>query len=176
MPECIFCKIIRKEIPAKIVYEDANAIAFLDIMPRSKGMCIVVPKEHYLNSFDNFELSSKTFDTALVVAEKIKKSLNPITVFLSVIQTQIPHFHIRVYPVYQDQIPLVENKPQEVSEEELNSLASKIKNENIIWKGRREKVVEKIVEIEKEPEPKKEISEEEEKDNDFWSRRAEELG
>ena len=175
MPECVFCKIIRKEMPAKIVYEDENAVAFLDIMPRSKGMCIVVPKEHYLNPADNFELSSKIFDTALVVAEKIKKSLNPITVFFSVIQTQIPHFHIRVYPVYENEIPLAENKPQEISEEELNSLASKIKSENVNWKGRKQKVVEKVVKVEKKTEPK-EKTEQEKKDDDFWMRRAEELG
>ena len=177
MEDCIFCKIIRKEIPAKIVYEDENALAFLDVMPRSKGMCIVVPKKHYTDPSDDFETSSKIFDAALIVAEKIKKSLNPLGVFLSVIQTQIPHFHIRVYPVYQDQIPLFENRPQQTTEEELNSLAQKIKNENVEWKGRKEKIVEKIIEkeVEKQPE-KEEENEQNNKENDFWLKRAEEMG
>ncbi len=176
MEDCIFCKIIRKEMPAKIVYEDENALAFLDVMPRSKGMCIVIPKKHYTDPSDDFEISSKLFDVALIISEKIKKSLNPIAVFLSVIQTQIPHFHIRVYPVYQDQIPLFENKPQETNEEELNSLAQKIKDENIEWKGRKEKVVEKIIEKEVEKQPEKQETEQESKENDFWLKRSEEMG
>jgi histidine triad (HIT) family protein len=47
MTDCIFCKIIRKEIPAAIVYEDKDYIAFLDINPVNKGHALVIPKEHY---------------------------------------------------------------------------------------------------------------------------------
>jgi histidine triad (HIT) family protein len=47
MEDCIFCKIIKKEIPASVIYEDGNVISFLDIMPANKGHCLVVPKKHY---------------------------------------------------------------------------------------------------------------------------------
>lgn len=43
---CIFCKIIDKEIPSDIIFEDDSAIAFLDIKPVSKGHVLVVPKKH----------------------------------------------------------------------------------------------------------------------------------
>lgn len=43
---CIFCKIINKEIPAKVIYEDNNFLVFLDISPVSKGHALVVPKKH----------------------------------------------------------------------------------------------------------------------------------
>jgi histidine triad (HIT) family protein len=45
--ECIFCKIIAGQIPAAKVYEDENALAFLDIGPVSDGHTLVVPKQHY---------------------------------------------------------------------------------------------------------------------------------
>ena len=45
--ECIFCKIIKGEIPSCKVYEDEHILAFLDIGPLSEGHCLVVPKDHY---------------------------------------------------------------------------------------------------------------------------------
>jgi histidine triad (HIT) family protein len=43
---CLFCRIIRKEIPAKIVWEDANSLAFRDIDPKAPTHVLVVPKVH----------------------------------------------------------------------------------------------------------------------------------
>jgi histidine triad (HIT) family protein len=45
--DCIFCKIINKEIPAEIVYEDETVVAFLDIRPTTKGHTLVIPKTHH---------------------------------------------------------------------------------------------------------------------------------
>lgn len=45
--DCLFCKIINKEIPNYTVYEDANVLAFLDIHPCAKGHAVVVTKKHY---------------------------------------------------------------------------------------------------------------------------------
>lgn len=62
--ECIFCKIIKKEIPAKIVYEDAKFLAFLDIEPNTYGHTLVIPKEHA----DNFSSLSSEAAGALIQA------------------------------------------------------------------------------------------------------------
>jgi len=43
---CIFCKILKKEIPASVVYEDELVSAFMDVMPFTKGHLLVIPKEH----------------------------------------------------------------------------------------------------------------------------------
>jgi len=158
--ECIFCKIATKEIPANIVYEDQESIAFLDINPRSKGMCLVIPKKHFTFFEQNRELASKLFDKSMIVAEKIRRSLNPLTIYISVMPAQVPHFHIRVYPVFKEQVPLIENKPLEITPEELDDLARRIKLVNVDWNGREEvKVIEKKIE-EKEEKPKKERSQE----------------
>ncbi|MDI6826643.1 MAG: HIT family protein [Candidatus Aenigmarchaeota archaeon] len=164
--ECIFCKIVKRDIPSLIIYEDEDSVAFLDINARSKGMTIVVPKQHFTTFEENRELASKIFDKALIVAEKLKKGLNPITVFFSVIPAQIPHFHIRVYPVYRDQIPLMENKPIETSEEELNDVARRVRTIPVEWKGRKEEVEEKVTEEKKE---KPRVKDEEDV---FWAKRG----
>lgn len=52
MEECLFCKIIRKDIPAEIIGENADFICFLDIRPINEGHCLVVPKEHFKDLHD----------------------------------------------------------------------------------------------------------------------------
>lgn len=46
MDDCIFCKIIRKEIPSKLVYEDEKVLAFHDINPQAPVHVLIIPKEH----------------------------------------------------------------------------------------------------------------------------------
>ena len=52
MTECIFCKIIKKELPSEKVFENEDVIAFLTIGPVNKGHTLVVPKKHVVNLFD----------------------------------------------------------------------------------------------------------------------------
>ena len=142
---CIFCKIIRREIPARIVYEDDYSLAFLDIQPRSKGMCIVASKRHITDFNEDPELAKKVFEAAMIVAEKIRKALNPLTIFMSIMRTQIPHFHIRVYPVYKDQIPIFENRPIEIPEEEMNMIAHRIMSVDVSAQRKPERIEEKSI-------------------------------
>jgi histidine triad (HIT) family protein len=128
--ECIFCKIVRKEVTSEIVYEDENFLAFLDIHPRSKGMTLIVPKKHIKDLEEDENLSKQIFWVAIKVASTIKKALSPVTISIAYIPSQIDHLHIRVYPYFENEIPLMENKPIEVSLEELKSIAEKIR-ENI---------------------------------------------
>ncbi|WP_456401038.1 histidine triad nucleotide-binding protein [Persephonella sp.] len=46
MSECVFCKIVNKEIPADIIYEDEQIMAFKDIAPQAKVHVLIIPKEH----------------------------------------------------------------------------------------------------------------------------------
>ena len=174
--ECIFCKIAKKEIPAKVVYEDDATISFLDINPRSAGMCIVIPKQHYHEFDENFELSNRVLQTAMVVAKMIKQSLQPKAVDFAVIPSEaVTHFHARVYPVYEDEIPLIENQPKQVTEQELNELCGKIKSARVDVSFFAKEVVaekqEKEVEKEKRPREKRRS-----KKAVYWMRREMEVG
>ncbi len=62
--DCIFCKIISKQIPAKILYEDEYSISFLDAFPISKGHTLVIPKNHFQQIQDMpVKINQKLFDT-----------------------------------------------------------------------------------------------------------------
>lgn len=51
-PDCLFCKIVAGELPAKIVYEDEQLLAFHDIAPRADKHLLVIPKRHIENLND----------------------------------------------------------------------------------------------------------------------------
>jgi histidine triad (HIT) family protein len=76
MPDCIFCKIVRGELPSYKVYEDENVLAFLDIHPVSPGHVLIVPKEHATNIFD---ISSENWGRVQEVARKIAIALEKAT-------------------------------------------------------------------------------------------------
>mgnify|MGYP001599856883 FL=1 len=52
MTNCVFCKIVKGEIPAEKVYEDDCCFAFLDITPINPGHILLIPKEHYENLYE----------------------------------------------------------------------------------------------------------------------------
>ncbi|MBU5689937.1 MAG: HIT domain-containing protein [Candidatus Aenigmatarchaeota archaeon] len=156
--DCIFCSIANKSLFTRIVYEDSKTVAFLDITPRSRGMCLVIPKKHIEEFENDAETAKETFHTALIVKEKIEKSLKPLAVFMSVMPSQVPHAHIRVYPVYEKEIPLIENKPLTLNDAELDELAKKIKQIDV-KKPEKQEVVEKPVVKEEKPAVKDDVKE-----------------
>lgn len=68
MTDCIFCKIITKEIPSDVVFEDDKVVAFLDIKPTNPGHVLVVPKKH---SKDLLEADNDTVCQTMVRIKKI---------------------------------------------------------------------------------------------------------
>ncbi|MDI6806197.1 MAG: HIT domain-containing protein [Candidatus Aenigmarchaeota archaeon] len=137
--ECIFCAIVKKQVPAKIVYEDEFTLAFLDVRPRSKGMTILVPKQHFENFDENPELSLKVFSSASTISERIKKALQPTAVTISLMPSEVKHFHLRIYPYYKDEVPLIESQPKEMKESELEAVAEKIRQARVEEKPKVEK-------------------------------------
>ena len=68
MDNCIFCRIIRGEIPSKTVFENEHFKVMLDIGPASRGHVLILPKEHYN---DLFELPEELAAEVLPLAQKI---------------------------------------------------------------------------------------------------------
>lgn len=64
----IFCKIINKEIPSQLFYEDEDVVAFNDINPKKPGHFLVVPKKHSTNLKD---ISDETLSKAMIVARRL---------------------------------------------------------------------------------------------------------
>ena len=157
--KCLFCAIVNKEVPAKIVHEDENCVAILDIAPRSTGMTLVIPRRHVKDFDKHGELSKRVFSSALTVAEKIRQALQPNDISMAIIPSELQHFHIRLYPVYENEVPLIENQARKVTEEELDSVAEKIKS----------------VTIERKERPKEVKKGKRTKEDTFWIKRAMEL-
>ncbi len=71
---CIFCKIIKKEIPANFLYENDNFVAFADANPKVSGHTLIAPKKHFVNILDMpATLGSELVDAIKNMAEKIMK-------------------------------------------------------------------------------------------------------
>ena len=106
--DCIFCKIVKKEIDSAKVYEDENVFVFLDINPVSKGHCLVIPKKHFENIFDiNDNILQKVSLAGKNIAEKLKVRLRADGInFLQsndeVAGQVIFHFHLHVIPRYEN--------------------------------------------------------------------------
>ncbi|MCK9292702.1 MAG: HIT domain-containing protein [archaeon] len=99
---CIFCKIVKKEIPSAIIYEDEDFVAFLDNMPNTKGMTIVTTKDH----FDSyvFDLPDEVYSKLLLVSKKVSKILEKglkVKRVAMVFEGEgVNHIHAKLYPMH----------------------------------------------------------------------------
>ncbi|MFA6353794.1 MAG: HIT domain-containing protein [Candidatus Paceibacterota bacterium] len=97
MDDCIFCKIIKREIPANIVYENENFLAFLDIRPIGPGHTQIIPKKHYRFVWDVPNVG-EYFEVAKKIALAQKKAFNADLIRLQIYGEEIFHAHIWVWP------------------------------------------------------------------------------
>lgn len=109
--DCIFCKIARKEIPAKIIYEDDVIISYLDISPDSNGHTLIIPKKHFTDIMD---IDDQTLIHIMQVARKIKTLLEEKLNIdgLTFIQNngdvqEIKHYHLHLKPFYKQKQEIV---------------------------------------------------------------------
>jgi histidine triad (HIT) family protein len=106
--DCIFCRIIRREVPSFRVFEDDRILAFMDIHPANPGHVLVIPKHHSESLFalDPDDLTA-TVLLAQRVAQAVQKALQPYG--LNIVQANgpgaaqsVPHFHWHVLPRAED--------------------------------------------------------------------------
>ena len=97
MENCIFCKIVKGEVPANKVYEDANFLAFLDINPRSPGHTLVIPKQHYRWVWD-VPNAGEYFEVTKKIAQAQQKAFGVEAVWCRVTGEEVPHAHIWLIP------------------------------------------------------------------------------
>lgn len=125
----IFSRIVSGEIPAYVVAENEQFLAFLDIFPLQKGHTLVIPKREIDNVFDlsDSELAGLTV-FAKMVAHKIKKAIPCQRIGMTVIGLEVPHAHIHLIPINREKDMNFSNPKLKLSEETFKDVASAIKN------------------------------------------------
>lgn len=105
--DCIFCKIVKGEIPSYTLYEDDYVFCFLDINPVNKGHILIIPKKHFLDNLDiDNEYLTKIHDASKKMMGLLNKTFKPNGYRLiqnnGVLQ-EVKHYHLHIIPSYLDE-------------------------------------------------------------------------
>lgn len=131
--DCIFCKIIRKEIPCHIIQETENVIAFLDSFPKGYGHILVLPKKHWqffheipINILE--EINLVTNNIAKKLYQHRKKSYNIISNNGEEAGQSVFHFHVHILPREKDDNAIIFSHGNEKNQNyQLEKIAEEIK-------------------------------------------------
>src|SRR5690606_9101426 len=123
----IFSKIINRELPAHIIAENDDFIAFLDVFPLVEGHVLAVPKIEIDKAFDlSDELLSKWLVFAKPIAKAIEKSFDCNRCGISIVGLEVPHAHMHLIPINSvDDLNFTRDKLK-LSEAQLNDIKNKI--------------------------------------------------
>lgn len=124
MEDCVFCRIVRGEISAEKVLETENALAFLDIRPKSLGHSLVIPKSHVVRLADlDDESTVDVFTMTRDLARTLNGALRPdaLTIGIndgSAAGQEVAHLHVNIIPRFRGDggraiHSVVHNPPQE---------------------------------------------------------------
>ncbi|MGN1001032.1 MAG: HIT family protein [Bacilli bacterium] len=106
MNECLFCKIIKGDIPSYTIFEDEFVKVFLDINPSTNGDCLVVPKKHFTNITDiDLETLNHINEVAKNLYPTLKEKLSCDG--LTLVQNndfgqEVKHYHLHLTPRYKN--------------------------------------------------------------------------
>ena len=136
MDNCIFCKIVKGEIPCHKVFEDDKVLAFLDISQTTVGHTLVISKEH----FDNFlyvpeDILSRCINVAQKIAQAATTALGAKGVNILINTNEaagqtVMHFHIHEIPRYNnDDAISIEFSPKQIEKLNLPAIAEEIQKD-----------------------------------------------
>jgi histidine triad (HIT) family protein len=129
MEPSIFTKIINREIPAYIIDETDEFIAFLDVFPLAKGHTLVIPKRQVDYIFDiDTDTYSRLWEFANKVAKQVEAAIPCKRIGVAVIGLEVPHAHIHLLPL-QSVEDINFSKPKlQLAKAEFEATLAKIKN------------------------------------------------
>jgi len=134
MNDCIFCKIVNKEIPATILFEDNDLLVFMDIGPIIKGHALVIPKKHYDPIAQTPDkLLAKLHIAAKRIAATQMNALGADGVNImqnngAAAGQEVPHIHVHVIPRFEDDGHHWNWNPKKYNDfEEMAELADKMR-------------------------------------------------
>jgi histidine triad (HIT) family protein len=99
---CLFCKVVNREVPARLVFEDEISLAFLDHRPVFPGHCLLIPKTHYETLTDLPEdLIGPFFKRAQLLARAVESAMEAHGTFVAMnnrVSQSVPHLHVHIVP------------------------------------------------------------------------------
>jgi len=131
-PECLFCKIAKGEIPAKIIYDSKDIMAFLDIRPANPGHVLIIPKQHYtfLPQLPS-ELNASILELIKVIISAQVEVLGAEGV--NVLQNNgqaagqmVPHIHFHLIPRFKGDKVILNWQPMELKEEQFIEIQKRL--------------------------------------------------
>lgn len=135
MKDCIFCKIIKKEIPCYKIWEDDDFLAFLDINPVNLGHTLIIPKKHYENIFD---LPINLLEKCGPVIQKVSKAVlggtkaSGLNIGMNNGETAgqlVFHTHFHLIPRFEnDELKLWKSR-ENITEKNLKEISNEIKKQ-----------------------------------------------
>ncbi|SRR3989344_2186624 len=127
--DCIFCKIVKGEIPCYKTYEDDDFLGFLDIRPLTKGNSLIIPKKHFRWVYDVPHFGTY-FEVAKKVGVSTQKAFGADWICFLTLGLEVPHAHIRVIPRYKNDLhaEIIDLKTIEhFDQKEMETIAVKIR-------------------------------------------------
>ena len=101
-PKCVFCKIVRGEIPSRKVYEDADVLAFHDIQPAAAVHFMLVPKKHVASLYDVTPDDVPVMGKIMTLAGRLAREQGAASGFRTIVNTgpvahqEVQHVHVHV--------------------------------------------------------------------------------
>jgi histidine triad (HIT) family protein len=131
--DCIFCKIVAGELPAEIVQEDEQTLAFMDLNPWTRGHALVIPRAHSRNLY---EVAGEDLAAAAAGAQRLARRMrdqlgctgvNLLNCCESAAWQTVFHFHVHVIPRYDDDPLRLPASPRQSEPAELAAVAAEIR-------------------------------------------------
>lgn len=99
--DCLFCKIASGDLPAHVIYEDSDVMAFLDIHPIQPGHSLVIPKAHHV-WFEDIpaRVAARVIECSQEIARDLKRQFSVERVGLMFTGIHVPHAHAHVVPMH----------------------------------------------------------------------------
>lgn len=132
-PDCLFCKIVAGELPATVIDEDEQTIAFMDINPATRGHALVVPREH---AADLLEIEPSQLAAVSAAAQRLAlrakqrlgaDGVNVINSCGAAAWQTVFHFHLHVIPRYADDPLRLPWQPAPGDAEEIAAAAAELR-------------------------------------------------
>ena len=135
--DCIFCRIVDGDIPARSVYEDDDVLAFLDANPLSAGHTLVIPKAHHQALRDlPAALSTAVFETVHDLVGDVEDAVDADAHTVAVNDgpaagQEVPHTHVHIVPRFEGDgggpIHAIAGARPDLSDEQLDDIADQIR-------------------------------------------------